>query len=131
MARIDWIKLRLNNWALWHERGGAGGLGYASQSIFLAVQTSAPNREARVPVDEIDAALTDQAVSSLKPTRPQLHQTLGLIYLAGVGVKGAARECGCAESTIKARLEQADHALAEWFRARSEAQAKAKGSFTS
>jgi DNA-directed RNA polymerase specialized sigma24 family protein len=129
MARIEWVKHRLENWALWHERSSSGGLGYASQAIFMSVQTSAPNREAIIPVEELDAALTDQAVSSLKPGRPQLHDTLHLIYLAGIGIKAAARTCGCAESTIKARLEQADHALAQWFQDRSAA--AAQRSFTS
>ena len=35
MARIEYMQLRLNNWALWKVREAGGGLGFASQSAFL------------------------------------------------------------------------------------------------
>ena len=114
MARIEWVKHRLDNWALWKERESSGGLGWATQSVLLH-EVVDQSRELRLPVDETDAALTNQAVESLKPARQQLYDRLYLIYIRGVGIKEAARSQGCAESTIKASLEHADHALSAWF----------------
>lgn len=131
MARIDWVVAKLNNWALWAERQKAGGLGFAPSSVLLAAAASRDQeRVVRLPVDEIAAGVTDQAVSSLKPVHPHLHTTLVLIYLKGVGVNEAARDQFCEPSTIYRRLERCDVLLREWFNARAERQAEAKKSFT-
>lgn len=121
MARIEYIKHRLNNWALWKERDGSGGLGYATTSVLLADRVD-QSREINLysTIDENDAALTDKAVESLKPARQHLYDRLYLIYIAGVGIKEAAWRQQCAESTIKASLDQADHALQAWFTAKAE-----------
>lgn len=116
MARIDWVEQRLRNWALWHERGAGGGLGYATQSAFLADVAGRDQRaEAWIPVDEIEAAVTHEAVEGLKLGHGHLHMTLHLFYLHGLGIKDTARAMQRAESTIKAQLAQADHLLAAWF----------------
>lgn len=119
MARIEWVKLRLNNWALWKERESRGGLGFATRSVLLC-ESSSSYRESVIPVDEVDAGVTNSAVEALRPGRVQLWQVLQLIYVQGVGIKEAARRAGRAESTIKAQLEQADHALSAWFGERTE-----------
>jgi hypothetical protein len=123
MARIEWVKQRLENWALYVEREGSGGLGFARQSVLLS-EPGGGYRESRIPVDEADGALTSQAVHALLPARVQLHQTLVHIYIMDTGVKGAAFRAGVSESAINARLEAADHALSAWFGARAEAQKK-------
>jgi hypothetical protein len=124
MPRVEWVKYRLDNWALWHARQQEGGLGYYSSSSFLHEASADRYREAVVPVDEVDAALTDQAVQSLRPDRDHLHLTLCCIYLKGLGVKETARRQARAESTIKAHLEQADQAIALWFRLRADSRAR-------
>ena len=124
MARIEWVKLRLNNWALWKVRNSCGGMGFARVSVLLANRVD-ESRESPIPVDEIDAEKTNKAVESLRPKRMQLYQTLQCVYIDGIGIKGTARKLGAAESTIKALLDQADHALSEWFGLQAEA-AKAK-----
>jgi len=125
MARIEWVRLRLNNWALWKERESSGGLGWSTQSVLLSEPGGRDGyRESIVPVDDVDAGLTNTAVESLKPTRGHLYETLQLMYPKGKGVVEAARILGCAHSTIHARLEEADRALREWFNARQEAQKK-------
>ena len=128
MARIEYIKLRLNNWALWKVREAGGGLGWASQSVLLSEPASG-YRESIVPVDDVDAGLTDTAVESLRKDRAHLYETLQCIYPLGLGVRQTAARCAVAESTISARLDQADRALMLWFRDRNEA-AKSKRSFT-
>lgn len=35
MARIEWVKQRLDNWARWKEREQRHGLGFYTQSAFL------------------------------------------------------------------------------------------------
>jgi len=138
MARVEWIKHRLDNWGGWKVREVSKGLGYARSSVFMALPSSG-SRESVIPVDEVDAALTDQAVESLRGPRPHLHRVLYLVYVDGMGIRQAAVAMARAESTVKANLEAADHALAVWFRARDEAAraqrervaALAGGSFTS
>lgn len=120
MARVEWVRLRLENWALWRTRRDSGGSGWYGCSVFMTEYTGDRYRESRIPVDDVDAELTDQAVNSLLADRSHLHRTLVLYYVRGVGIRGAALAMGRAESTIKAHLEQADQALAEWFRDRAE-----------
>jgi hypothetical protein len=115
MARIEWVRQRLENWALWHERGRGGGLGYATQSVLLTERVDGDRAEAWVPVDEVEAAVTDEAVDALKLGYGHLHKTLQLFYLRGAGIKETSRVMQRAESTIKAQLERADALLATWF----------------
>lgn len=119
MARIEWIKNRLNNWALWKVRGDSGGLGYATSSVFLVTRVDTW-RDQALPVDDVDAAKTDQAVESLRPDKQHLYTTLQLYYVKGIGIRGTARAMGKAESTVKANLDQADHALSAWFGMKAE-----------
>ena len=130
MARIEWVKRRLENWALWKDRGESGSLGYPSSSSFLNTSSSGGYREAIIPVDECEAAVTNDAVLALEKTKPHLHECVRLIYLADTGIRGAAQRLCRAESTVKAQLEQADHALSEWFGERAELQKKRRMSFT-
>jgi len=123
MARIEWIKHRLNNWALWKDRESRGGLGFATKSVLLS-EPSSGYRESVMPVDDVDASLTNTAVESLKPTRPHLYMTLQHIYVQSLGIKETSRRMSRAESTICANLDAADHALSEWFGNRATMQNK-------
>lgn len=119
MARIEWIKLQLQNWALWKVAGNSGGLGFSSQAAFLAMKVDC-SRESPLPVDEIDAEKMDRAVESLKLGKGHLHKTLQLHYIKGLGIPDVAREMHRAVSTIHAQLDQADVALREWFNVETE-----------
>ncbi len=114
MARIKWVQCYLDNWALWKEREASGSQGYPTSSSFLR-EVSSGYREAIIPVSDCDASVTNDAVESLKGTRPFLYQALQCIYIKRLGVKGTAREMGRAESTVKGLLDSADHALSAWF----------------
>lgn len=135
MARIEWVRERLYRWAAWRNRRDSGSQGYPTQAAFtkMVVDTSGYREAGGVSVDDIEAAETERAVQSLR-SKPHLHRTLELIYLQDTGVRRAAVELHCAESTVKARLEQADHELAAWLRAKvaeRERAEQAKRSFTS
>lgn len=129
MARIEWIKQRLHNWALWKAKENASGLGYAGTSILLAERVDC-DRTTHLPIDESDAAITDTAVTSLKLGKGHLYKTMEHYYLRGQGITGTARAMQRAESTIHAHLDQADNALREWFAAKSERDQAAKKSCT-
>ena len=122
MARIEWVKQALDNWALWAERNRAGGLGYATQSVLLGMGVIDCDRETPLPVNEVDASIMDKAVGALKAPAPHLFETLMLYYIKGVGIKGAARALGRAESTVAANLGLADVKLAQWYTDRKAAQ---------
>jgi len=123
MARIEWVKQRLDNWALWKVTMTCGGLGFASQSSFLNDAPGETRAEARIPIDEVEASVTDEAIETLKLPRPQIYRTLQCIYPRGMGIKATALEFGGSVSTVKAHLDTADNVLAVWFRERAEQQA--------
>lgn len=125
MARIEWVKSRLSNWALWRAKSDSMGLGYASSSVLLAIP-SGGNRDAPLPVLEIEAEETNRAVESLKLGKGHLYMTLHLVYIKNTGVKRAARLMHRGESTIKAQLDQADHLLAQWFTEQDDARRRAR-----
>lgn len=122
MARLEWVELRLRNWALWKEREASGGLGFATASIFANGPAARGTAlEARVPVDEIEASITNEAVESLRLAgQGHLYKTLHLYYVRDLGIKETARAMDRAESTIHAQLERADLLIAEWLRERQE-----------
>lgn len=125
MARLDRIKRRLDNWAMWKERGASGGLGFATRSVLLSDTWSRGSYNGMlIPVVEQEAEETDQAVQALKLTRSHLYVTLECIYLRDLGIKATAQRMQRAVSTISAQLEQADHAIAGWLDDRAREQDK-------
>lgn len=129
MARIEWVELRLKNWALWAAKGQDGGLGFKKTSALMERVDNDRYREAPLPIDDIDAEVTDRGVASLKPTRAHLYATLQMFYVRGKGTQESARELGCAASTISARLGEADRALALWFTEEQERQKAGKSAY--
>lgn len=106
------------------------GLGFASQAAFLNDAPGA-DREVRIPVDEIEASVTHDAVESLKAARPQVYAVLHCMYPFGLGVSGTCRRLGCERANVYALLDVADRLLAAWFTERAEAREAAQRSFTS
>jgi hypothetical protein len=121
VARIEYIKFRLNNWALWKARENAGGLGFATRSVMFA-EPSGGYRESIVPVDEVDASVTNDAVESLKGAQRHLYDVLQAFYTSSDAgsAKGVAMRLSKGASTISANLDQADLILLIWFRQRAE-----------
>lgn len=133
MARIEWIAQRLNNWAMWKDREAAGSIGFARRSSFLG-DPGGGYRDAQIPIIDEEAAITDQAVQSLKATRPLHHDTLVLYYLGGprqpkLTALGIAQRHGIGERAVHHRLEECDRAIARWLDERAEDAKRVSGTF--
>lgn len=121
MARLKRIQQRLDNWALWKARQNDSGLGYHTRNI-LAVDVWGRGSYggAIIPHFEQEAEETNQAIEDMKLGKGHLVVTLECIYIKDLGVRATALKMCRAESTIKAQLEQADHAIAAWLEAKAE-----------
>jgi hypothetical protein len=125
MARIDWVKQRLENWARWCQQSESGALGYPKQSAFVRMGVpSARSSDSAVPVQSIEASETDDAVKSLQFTQSHLHQAVVLTYAKDMPRHKVARMMGRAESTVSQNLCDADVVLKRWFNDKDAAKAK-------
>ena len=123
MARLKHIQRRLENWAIWSSRGAGGGRGFATKSVLASeVWSRGSYNHVAIPVEDEEAWATDQAVTALKLGKGHLFKTIDYIYLKDLGIKETAQRMERQPSTIKAQLEQADHAIATWLEARAEEQ---------
>jgi DNA-directed RNA polymerase specialized sigma24 family protein len=134
MARIDWVRHRLENWARWCQQSESGALGYPKQSAFARLYISGGRNDSAVPISNLEASETDDAVKSLQFTQSHLYDALVLTYAKGLPRHLVAKRMGRAESTIRKNLEDAEHAIKRWLddkQAIKNKQATAKSSFTS
>ena len=130
MARIEWIKHRLENWARWSQQSASGALGYPKQTAFARLAPSGGRNEASVPVSDLEASETDDAVKSLQFTQSHLYMALTLTYAKGLPCYQVAKRMGRAESTVKRNLEDGDRAIARWLDDKQMMRDAAKKSFT-
>jgi DNA-directed RNA polymerase specialized sigma24 family protein len=131
MARLEWVRHRLENWARWCQQQDAGGLGYPKQSAFARLGGKGSRAEAVIPTDSIEASETDQAVKSLQGLHSDLHRVLTLTYAQGLPRHLVARKMAVTERTVHANLERADYALARYFEDRKAQRAKAQVAYAS
>lgn len=123
MARIDWVVAKLNNWALWVQTEASGGSGYPTQSVLLANPVDTTREiDLRGTVDNVEALLTDKAVSSLRVEHAQIHRTLVCVYIEDQGIPGTAAQLGRVISTVHVNLTRADELLRSWFNRHRETQ---------
>lgn len=120
MARIEWVKARLENWGRWCSQSESGALGYPKATAFYRL--SVPVGGSGIPVQSLDASEVDRAVSSFRLTRSHLYLVLTLTYAKGLPRHQVAKKMGRAESTVNANLCEADRAVAAWFEERRLAQ---------
>lgn len=120
MARIEYIKRRLDNWALWRARMNDGGLGFKDRNPLAAwaedVWTRTSYHGASIPHFDQDAEETDRAVQALKLGKGHLYVTLDFYYLKDLGVNECARRMQRAVSTVHAQLDAADRWIDAWLR---------------
>lgn len=115
MARIEWVRHRLEEWGRWSQQSESGALGFPSASPFARMGPSSSLRESTVPTNSLAASEMDDAVSSLKLTQSHLHLVLVLTYAKGLPRDQVAKRMVRAESTISSNLDAADRALARWL----------------
>lgn len=124
MARLEWVKQRLENWARWSQQSESGALGYPRQSTFARLAPSGGRNEGSVPIADLEASETDSAVKSLQLTQSHLYQAVTLTYAKGLPRHLVAKRMCRAESTISKNLEDADHAIKRWLDDRQAAKHK-------
>lgn len=73
MARHEWVRQRLDNWANWLDRSERGALGYPKASTFARWQPTSTEGNNHIPVSEVQAKATDGAVNALRFTHPRLY----------------------------------------------------------
>lgn len=118
MARIDWIEHRLLNWARWRARSGGGALGYARVQLGVqAVVTRDPYADAPIPINDIEAGATDDAVQRLPS---ELKATVIEHYTGPGGELDHLRVLCCAKATMYARIDRAHRLLADHFTAQKD-----------
>lgn len=115
MARIEWIRHRLENWGRWCQLTDSGALGYPKQSAFARMAPSGGSKGDAVPLSSLEASETNEAVKSLQFTQSHLFLALDLTYARALPRHLVARRMGCAESTVAKNLGDADRAIARWL----------------
>ncbi len=126
MARLEYIKQRLNNWAMWRARRDNHGLGYASRNMLAnwmasAGEVSRYQRESTIPVLHLEAEEIDEAVEVLRLGKGHLHVMLMCMYVKDLGVTGTARQMRRSPSTIHGYLDEADRWIDAWLQAKQDA----------
>jgi DNA-directed RNA polymerase specialized sigma24 family protein len=115
MARIEWVRHRLEEWGRWSQQSESGALGFPSASPFARMGSSTGLRESTVPTNSLNASEMDDAVKSLQLSQSHLYMVVTLTYAKGLPRDQVARRMSKGESTISANLEAADRALARWL----------------
>ena len=115
MARIEWVRQKLENWSRWCTQQDSGGLGYPKQTAFARLGGSGSSRESVIPTDNLSASETDQAVKSLQGVQSHLYLVLTLHYAQGLPRHLVAKRMARTERTVRQNLDDADMAVARWF----------------
>ena len=130
MARIEYIRLRLEGWSKWCAQQAIGGLGYPSQTSFARLAPASGGSRGSVEwVNAIDAQEIDQAVRSLRWSKPHLYLVLVYTYAQGLPRYQVAKKMAKAESTINQNLADADHAVDRWLKDKAAARERVMADF--
>jgi len=120
MARIEYVKQRLESWARWSHSQTSRGLGYPAASAFTRVGPRS-TASSFLPVSDDEAMRTEKAVMSMLPHHMDLWHTIQAYYIKGYDIARCANVLSVAQSSVKARLCRADVVLDTWFKAQTEA----------
>ncbi len=118
MATIEWVDRRLSNWARWSAERAAGTLGYPRCTAFARAASAPRHAESRnsIPVDGIEAAVTERAVRALRFVKGSLHAVVVLHYVHDISGSELAQRMGDIGSRRAYQLvEEAHFELAKWF----------------
>lgn len=114
MARIEWVEERLQVWARWKIARGSGDMGYSSVDLGGANGGRSGYVTAAIPMLEVEAAETDEAVQGVHPG--ELRLTVTEYYCGPGGIEEKMLRLGCAKATLMRRIEQAHEQIAGHIR---------------
>lgn len=110
MSRIDWVEVRLKDWAQWLTVGD--GSGYSSKCT-LHPEWSPPT-PGTTPTMKVSAAThVHETHRAIKRLSERLQQTLVLTYCTNLSVEDMALRLACQPGTVKARVWTAHRELAQ------------------
>lgn len=123
MARIEWVKAKLDNWSRWVVQRETGGSGYPKQSPFARAGGVSASTESMIPVDDIDASRTHDAVEGLRLLHSPLWLAIQCHYVGDpqaparrrrpLSTSEIADRMVLTRRAVQWRLEEADAKLAE------------------
>lgn len=123
MARIEWVKAKLDNWARWVVQRETGGSGYPKQSPFARAGGVSVSTESIIPVDDIDASRTHDQVERLRLHHSPLWLAIQCHYVGDpqaparrrrpMSTDEIAHRMYLTRRAVQQRLEVADAKLAE------------------
>jgi len=120
MARIQWVDVRLTNWARWRIGGRSGGLGYSHVNLDVpVVDGNGYDAQSIIPIDDAEASVTDSAISGLPS---ELRRTVEVWYLHPGSIATKGLLLACERVTIYTRLDRSDRLIAAWLGERSRMQ---------
>jgi hypothetical protein len=116
MAKLQWMRDRVENWAAWRVRRNSGGVGrYAAMTYEDPAQrgtdpyADAPVKPHEEDAWEIDAAMRVVLVST------ELRATIECHYLSRYTEAEKLRRLCVAKSTLHDRLDRVDRLLVRYF----------------
>lgn len=117
MARKhEWLRARLDNWARWVVQRETGALGWSRQSPLIGWMPSAGVVEARIPIDDVGAGETEQALQGLRLVNGTWWRALQCVYVGDpMADKRRRRPMGHAE--IARVMGVTDRAVRNWLSA--------------
>lgn len=125
MAKIDWVRDKLINWSQWLVERCAGASGYPRVTAFARLARDKTSTESRVPIIEIDARETHDAIEQLRFSESKLYVAVWCRYAGNPLVRKRQRfravplslneiaQVMCvSDSTVKRYLADAEQRLA-------------------
>lgn len=109
MSRIDWVELRLRDWAQWLMIGD--GSGYSSKCTIHPEWS--PPTPGTTPTMKVSAAThVPETHRAVKKLSERLQQTLVLNYCTNLSLEDQAIRLACQVDTVHARITSAHRELA-------------------
>ena len=122
MARIEWVRSKLDNWARWVVQRDARGTGYPKRSAFLREAGCSSSTDSSVPVNDLDARTTHDAVESIRLQNGGLWLAVQCHYVGNPQAHQARRRPMTTEEIatrmnigrrmVQVKLEEADQMIA-------------------
>lgn len=116
--RHEWLRDRLDNWARWSVQRECGAQGWARESPFVKWGAPAGGvaAEARIPVDDVSAGQTHEAVQGLRLVNGTWWRALHCVYI-GDPMADKRRRVPMGHAEIGRVMGVTDRAVRNWLAA--------------